>query len=43
MQSAAASEARIFQALVDPGRRAIFESLTRGEADRAVANPNPRR
>ena len=29
MQSAA--ENRIFQALVDPSRRAIFESLTRGE------------
>jgi DNA-binding transcriptional ArsR family regulator len=31
MQGAAA-EARIFQALADPSRRAIFESLTRGEA-----------
>ena len=30
MQSAA--ENRIFQALADPSRRAIFESLTRGEA-----------
>jgi len=26
------SEDRIFQALADPSRRAIFESLTRGEA-----------
>jgi DNA-binding transcriptional ArsR family regulator len=25
-------EDRIFQALADPSRRAIFESLTRGEA-----------
>ena len=32
MQSAAAAEDRIFQALADPSRRAIFESLTRGEA-----------
>src|ERR1700752_1065211 len=32
MPSAAAVEARIFQALADPSRRAIFESLTRGEA-----------
>src|SRR4029079_16784363 len=32
MQSAAAAENRIFQALVDPSRRAIFESLTGGEA-----------
>ena len=31
MQSAFA-ENRIFQALADPSRRAIFESLTRGEA-----------
>ena len=30
MQTAAA-ETRIFQALADPSRRAIFESLTRGE------------
>ncbi len=30
MQTAA--EDRIFQALADPSRRAIFESLTRGEA-----------
>src|SRR3954468_1032659 len=28
----AATEDRIFQALADPSRRAIFESLTRGEA-----------
>jgi DNA-binding transcriptional ArsR family regulator len=27
-----AAETRIFQALADPSRRAIFESLTRGEA-----------
>lgn len=32
MQSAAAVETRVFQALADPSRRAIFESLTRGEA-----------
>jgi DNA-binding transcriptional ArsR family regulator len=32
MQSAAAVENKIFQALADPSRRAIFESLTRGEA-----------
>jgi DNA-binding transcriptional ArsR family regulator len=31
MQSATAVD-RIFQALADPSRRAIFESLTRGEA-----------
>ena len=32
MQSSAVVEDRIFQALADPSRRAIFESLTRGEA-----------
>lgn len=32
MQNAVAAENRIFQALVDPSRRAIFVSLTRGEA-----------
>jgi DNA-binding transcriptional ArsR family regulator len=32
MQSADVAENRIFQALADPSRRAIFESLTRGEA-----------
>ena len=32
MQGAAVIEDRIFQALADPSRRAIFESLTRGEA-----------
>ena len=32
MQSAVMAENRIFQALVDPSRRAIFVSLTRGEA-----------
>src|SRR3954447_22378810 len=32
MQSAAVAEARILQALADPSRRAIFESLARGEA-----------
>jgi DNA-binding transcriptional ArsR family regulator len=32
MPRAAAAENRIFQALADPSRRAIFESLTRGEA-----------
>jgi DNA-binding transcriptional ArsR family regulator len=32
MQSAAAAENKIFLALADPSRRAIFESLTRGEA-----------
>ena len=32
MQSAAAAETKLFQALADPSRRAIFESLARGEA-----------
>ena len=32
MSSAVAAENRIFQALADPSRRAIFVSLTRGEA-----------
>src|SRR3990170_7921100 len=32
MQSAAVVENKIFQALADPSRRAILESLTRGEA-----------
>jgi len=32
MQSTAAAENKIFHALADPSRRAIFESLTRGEA-----------
>jgi DNA-binding transcriptional ArsR family regulator len=32
MQSAAAAENRIFQALADPSRRAIFESIMSGEA-----------
>jgi DNA-binding transcriptional ArsR family regulator len=32
MQSAIVAEDRIFQALADPSRRAIFVSLTRGEA-----------
>lgn len=32
MQNAGVAEDRIFQALADPSRRAIFESLTRGEA-----------
>lgn len=32
VQSAAAVENKVFQALADPSRRAIFESLTRGEA-----------
>jgi DNA-binding transcriptional ArsR family regulator len=32
MPSAAVVEDRIFQALADPSRRAIFESLTHGEA-----------
>src|SRR5688572_5094865 len=31
MQSAAAAQDKIFHALADPSRRAIFESLTRGE------------
>ena len=31
MQSAAPIDQRIFHALADPSRRAIFESLTRGE------------
>ncbi|MBK8649108.1 MAG: winged helix-turn-helix transcriptional regulator [Gemmatimonadetes bacterium] len=32
MSKTAAAENRIFHALADPSRRAIFESLTRGEA-----------
>jgi DNA-binding transcriptional ArsR family regulator len=32
MQRADVAEDKIFQALADPSRRAIFESLTRGEA-----------
>jgi DNA-binding transcriptional ArsR family regulator len=32
MQAAAARENKVFHALADPSRRAIFESLTRGEA-----------
>ena len=32
MPTGAPPENRIFQALADPSRRAIFESLTRGEA-----------
>ncbi len=32
MHGAAAVEDRVFRALADPSRRAIFESLTRGEA-----------
>jgi DNA-binding transcriptional ArsR family regulator len=32
MESAATVENEIFQALADPSRRKIFESLTRGEA-----------
>jgi DNA-binding transcriptional ArsR family regulator len=32
MQQAAVAESRIFHALADPSRRAIFESLARGEA-----------
>lgn len=32
MQSAAAAENKVFHALADPSRRAIFESLTGGEA-----------
>ena len=32
MASAATVENRVFQALADPSRRAIFEALTRGEA-----------
>src|SRR6185503_3046291 len=32
MQNAVAAEDMIFQALADPSRRAIFVSLTRGEA-----------
>src|SRR5687768_14741226 len=31
MQSAVAAENKIFQALADPSRRALFESLTRGD------------
>lgn len=32
MDSAAVAETKVFRALADPSRRAIFESLTRGEA-----------
>ena len=32
MTSAVVAATRIFQALADPSRRAIFEALTRGEA-----------
>lgn len=32
MPSTIAAENRVFQALADPSRRAIFETLTRGEA-----------
>jgi DNA-binding transcriptional ArsR family regulator len=32
MESAMVSEDKVFLALADPSRRAIFESLTRGEA-----------
>ena len=32
METAATAENKIFQALADPSRRKIFESLTRGEA-----------
>ena len=32
MQTADAVENKVFRALADPSRRAIFESLTRGEA-----------
>jgi DNA-binding transcriptional ArsR family regulator len=32
MRSAVVAENKIFQALADPSRRAIFESLTHGEA-----------
>ena len=32
MQNAAVVENKIFQALADPSRRSIFESLTHGEA-----------
>jgi DNA-binding transcriptional ArsR family regulator len=32
MHSVAAVEDKVFQALADPSRRRIFESLTRGEA-----------
>jgi DNA-binding transcriptional ArsR family regulator len=32
MQAALAAQTRVFQVLADPSRRAIFESLTHGEA-----------
>src|SRR5574342_1220700 len=32
MQTAGTVQDKVFQALADPSRRAIFESLTRGEA-----------
>ncbi len=37
MPGATATENRIFQALADPSRRAIFESLARGEGARGEA------
>ena len=40
MQAAATTETKIFRALADPSRRAIFESLTSGEA--AVKDPTAR-
>ena len=36
MQSAVVAENKIFQALADPSRRAIFESLARGGGEAAV-------
>jgi hypothetical protein len=36
IQSGGAAENKVFHALADPSRRAIFESLTRGEAGRRV-------
>ena len=36
MPSVAAVEDRIFKALADPSRRAIFESLARGSGEAAV-------
>ncbi|MEP7067187.1 MAG: transcriptional regulator, partial [Gemmatimonadota bacterium] len=32
MHNVAATQNKVFHALADPSRRAIFESLTRGEA-----------
>jgi hypothetical protein len=42
MPLAPAAENRIFQALADPSRRAIFESLTSGEGGAASTTASSR-